>query len=60
MSEWMNSSSNKDHARAALERKRDQAYEMAGFAAQDGDRADCARQTAIAKECEQLLKELNL
>lgn len=35
-----------------LYRRVDECYKMAGLAAQDGDGADCARQTALAKQIE--------
>ena len=44
-------------SKADYKRKADQAYEMAGLAAQDGDRVDAARQLAKAKEYDRLAQE---
>ena len=40
-----------------LRRKRDQAWEMAGLARQDGDEADCIRRMEEAKEYSRLIAE---
>lgn len=40
-----------------MRRKADQAWEMAGLAAQDGDKADCVRWTKEAQEWEQKILE---
>lgn len=40
-----------------LRRKRDQAWEMAGLARQDGDTTDEVRQTAIAREYQRQIGE---
>jgi hypothetical protein len=45
-----------DYTRAR--RKADQHWDMAGLARQDGDKKDAERHTALAREYEQLAREL--
>jgi hypothetical protein len=40
-------------------RKADQHWEMAGLAAQDGDKEDAARHTKLARHYDQLVRELS-
>lgn len=40
-----------------LRRKRDQAWDMAGLARQDGDMVDAAKQTAAAKDYQRQINE---
>jgi hypothetical protein len=41
-----------------LRRKRDQAWEMAGLARQDGDMADAQRQTEAARQYTEQIQQL--
>ena len=43
---------------AVLKRRANQHYDMAGLAAQDGDKADAARHLSIAQGYDEQLKEL--